>query len=280
MSRMIIGCHLSTSKGYANMAKEAVSIDGNTFQFFTRNPRGGRQRKLDEKDIQKMLDTMGEHEFGPIMGHAPYTLNPASDKEHVQEFARLAMKEDLERLSYMPGSLYNFHPGSHVGQGVDKGIELIVTALNEVMSADQDTIMCLEAMSGMGTEIGSEFEELGRIIDMVDHPEKMGITIDTCHIWDGGYDIVDDLDGVLEEIDRYVGLDKLYAIHLNDSKNELGSKKDRHARLGEGHIGWEAIERIINHPSLKNLPFYLETPNDELSGYGEEIAKLREIYKG
>ena len=277
MSKLIVGSHLSTAKGYKSMAKDAVSIGANTFQFFTRNPRGGRQRKLDTKDIQGMLDIMDENDFGVIMGHAPYTINPASDKPHVQEFARLAMAEDIERLGYMPGALYNFHPGSHVGQGLEKGIELIVDVLNHVMTEDQQTIMCLETMSGMGTEIGSTFEELGMIIDRVDHKDKMGIVIDTCHIWDGGYDIVNDLEGVLEEIDKYVGLDRIKGVHLNDSKNELGSHKDRHAKLGEGLIGWEAISKIINHPVLKDLPFYLETPNEEISGYGEEIAELRAL---
>jgi len=274
-----IGCHLSSSKGYKAMGEDAVKIGANTFQFFTRNPRGSKAKKIDPKDVQALIEIMKEKEFSTILAHAPYTLNACSADEKTREFALQVMADDLERMEYLPNNLYNFHPGSHVKQGVEAGIKYITELLNTVLKPDQTTIVLLETMSGKGTEVGKTFEELKQIIDGVILSDKMGICLDTCHVYDAGYDIVNDLDSVLEEFDRIIGLNKLYAIHLNDSKNPFKSHKDRHEKIGEGHIGQEAIARIINHPKLRHLPFFLETPN-ELSGYASEIKMLKEAYKG
>lgn len=272
-----IGCHLSISKGYENMGKETLEIEANTFQFFTRNPRGGKIKELNVEDINNLLELMKKNNFSKILAHAPYTTNLCSDKEDIREFAKNMMKEDLERMEYLPGNMYNFHPGSHVGQGVEQGIEYIVKALNEVLIKNQSTTVLLETMAGKGTEIGRSFEELKTIIDKVSLKEKLGVCFDTCHINDAGYD-VSDIDKVLNEFDKIIGLKYLKAIHLNDSMNELGSHKDRHQKIGEGTIGITNFEKIINHPVLKDLPFYLETPND-LTGYAKEIKLLRNLYK-
>lgn len=272
----VIGSHLSISKGYLNMGKEATKIGGNTFQYFTRNPRGGSMRALDVEDMNNLSAYMKEHNFGTLLAHAPYTYNPCAAKEDLRAFAKQALTEDLERMEYLPGQMYNFHPGSHVKQGVDQGIEYIVECLNEILFPGMKTTVLLEVMAGKGTEIGSRFEEIARIIDGVKLKEYMGVCVDTCHIHEGGYDIVNNLDGVIDEFDRIVGLDRLKAIHLNDSKNPMGAHKDRHEKIGEGHIGIDAIARIVTHPKLTNLPFYLETPN-ELDGYAKEIAMLRSI---
>jgi len=272
-----IGCHLSISKGYENMGKETLEIEANTFQFFTRNPRGGKIKELNVEDINNLLELMKKNNFSKILAHAPYTTNLCSDKEDIREFAKNMMKEDLERMEYLPGNMYNFHPGSHVGQGVEQGIEYIVKALNEVLIKNQSTTVLLETMAGKGTEIGRSFEELKTIIDKVSLKEKLGVCLDTCHINDAGYD-VSDIDKVLNEFDKIIGLKYLKAIHLNDSMNELGSHKDRHQKIGEGTIGITNFEKIINHPVLKDLPFYLETPND-LTGYAKEIKLLRNLYK-
>ena len=274
-----IGCHLSVSKGFAAMGKEALNINANTFQFFTRNPRGSRAKQIDEKDIEAYLMIAEENSFAKIMGHAPYTLNPSSPDERTREFALEVVEDDLRRMAYLPNSLYNFHPGSHVSQGVDVGMEYIITLLNQVLTPNITTTVLLETMAGKGTEIGKTFEELNRILSGVTLQDKMGICLDTCHVFDAGYDIVNDLDGVLEEFNQVIGLDKLYAIHLNDSKNPLSSGKDRHEKLGEGFIGIDALIRIINHPKLRHLPFILETPN-ELPGYAEEIKLMRKAYQG
>lgn len=273
-----IGCHLSISKGFHKAALDAVSIGGNTFQFFTRNPRGGKAKDLDLEDINKLKQIMEEYNFAPLFAHGAYTMNLASDKSHTREFAKMILKDDLERLKVIPNAYYIFHPGSHVGQGSKKGIELIVEALNESIAEDNDTIILLEGMSGKGTEIGRNMEELKTIIDGVKYNKNLGICIDTCHLYSSGYDIVNDLDGVLKRIDNTVGLDRLKAIHLNDSKVEFASNKDRHEVIGQGTIGLESIVKLINHPVLRELPFNLETPN-ELEGYKEEIALLRRNYK-
>ena len=272
-----IGCHLSTTKGYENMGKEALKIGANTFQYFTRNPRGGKAKDINEKDILALRKLMEENNFAKILAHAPYTLNGCSADESTREFASEMMADDLERLKYLPTSLYNFHPGSHVKQGVDVGINYIVEMLNKVLKPEHTTIVLLETMAGKGTEVGRTFEEIAEIISRVELNEKMGVCLDTCHVYDAGYDIVNDLDGVLEEFDRIIGLDRLHAIHLNDSKNPFKSHKDRHEKIGEGEIGFEAIKRIINHPKLRNIPFFLETPN-ELDGYKNEIEVLRKEY--
>ncbi len=272
-----IGCHLSISKGYENMGKEALEIEANTFQFFTRNPRGGKIKDLNIEDINNLLEIMKKNQFAKILAHAPYTMNLCSDKEDIREFAKNMLKEDLERMEYLPGNMYNFHPGSHVGQGVEKGIAYIVKALNEVLNKNQSTTVLLETMAGKGTEIGRSFEEIKTIIDKVSLKEKLGVCLDTCHINDAGYD-VSDIDKVLNEFDKIIGLKYLKAIHLNDSMNVLGSHKDRHQKIGEGTIGISNFEKIINHPVLKDLPFYLETPND-LIGYAKEISLLRNLYK-
>ena len=273
-----IGCHLSTTKGYENMGKEALKIGANTFQYFTRNPRGGKAKDINEKDILALRKLMEENNFAKILAHAPYTLNGCSADESTREFASEMMADDLERLKYLPTSLYNFHPGSHVKQGVDVGINYIVEMLNKVLKPEQTTIVLLETMAGKGTEVGRTFEEIAEIISRVELNEKMGVCLDTCHVYDAGYDIVNDLDGVLEEFDRIIGLDRLHAIHLNDSKNPFKSHKDRHEKIGEGEIGFEAIKRIINHPKLRNIPFFLETPN-ELDGYAKEIEMLKAAYE-
>lgn len=271
-----IGCHLSVSKGFLAMGKQAIAIGGNTFQFFTRNPRGGKAKDIDKADADALLELMKENNFAKILAHAPYTLNPCSNDEKTREFAFQTMEDDLRRMEYLPHNLYNFHPGSHVGQGVDKGIELISEVLNSVLFEDMTTTVLLETMAGKGSEVGSRFEELRAIIDRVELSDKMGVCLDTCHVFDGGYDIKENLDGVLEEFDRVIGLDRLKAIHINDSKNPLGSHKDRHEKIGEGFIGLDAFERIVTHPILRSLPFYLETPN-ELDGYQKEIELLKKF---
>ena len=273
-----IGCHLSTTKGFENMGKEALSIGANTFQFFTRNPRGGKAKAIDQKDIDGLRKIIDENKFAKVLAHAPYTLNACSADENTRKFAQEMMADDLERMEYLPNSLYNFHPGSHVKQGVDVGIDYIVEMLNNVIKPEHTTTVLLETMAGKGTEVGRSFEEIAEIISRVNHKEKMGVCLDTCHVYDAGYDIVNDLDNVLEEFDRIIGLDRLHAIHLNDSKNPFKSHKDRHEKIGEGSLGLEAITRIINHPKLRRLPFFLETPN-ELDGYAKEIELLRDAYK-
>ena len=273
-----IGCHLSTTKGFKNMGKEALSIGANTFQFFTRNPRGGKAKDIDEKDIAGLLEIMKENNFATILAHAPYTLNGCSADENTRKFATEMMADDLVRMEYLPNNLYNFHPGSHVKQGVDVGIDYIVEMLNTVLKPEQTTTVLLETMAGKGTEIGRSFEEIAEIINRVELKDHLGVCLDTCHVYDAGYDIVNDLDNVLEEFDRIIGLDRLKAIHLNDSKNPFKSHKDRHEKIGEGTLGLEGISRIINHPKLRHLPFFLETPN-ELDGYKNEIELLKEQYK-
>ena len=273
-----IGCHLSSSKGYLAMGKTAVEIGANTFQFFTRNPRGGSAKPLDVKDMEEYREFAQEHDIDHILAHAPYTLNACAADEGLRTFAKETMTDDLMRLEYVPGSCYNFHPGSHVKQGVEVGIKYIVEMLNEILSPEQSTTVLLETMAGKGSEVGRSFEELRQIIDKVELDSHMGVCLDTCHIYDGGYDIVQHLDDVLEEFDAIIGLDRLKAIHLNDSKNPMGSHKDRHEKIGEGSIGLEAITAIINHPRLKLLPFYLETPN-ELPGYQKEIELLKSLYQ-
>ena len=272
---LYIGCHLSSSKGFAAMGRQALELGANTFQFFTRNPRGSRAKDLDTADAAALTELMASHGFGPVIAHAPYTLNLCSGEEKNRAFARETMADDLRRLEFLPGQLYNFHPGSHVGQGTDTGVALIAEALNQILRPDQSTTVLLETMAGKGSEVGGRFEELRAILDQVELSGKMGVCLDTCHVSDAGYDIIHDLDGVLTEFDRILGLDRLKAIHLNDSKNPPGSRKDRHACLGEGTIGLEALTRIIRHPALKHLPFCLETPN-ELPGYARDIALMRQ----
>lgn len=272
---LTIGCHLSSSKGYLAMGKEAVKIDANTFQFFTRNPRGTKAKAIDENDVERFLAFAKENGIEQILTHAPYTLNACSADEHLRELARDTMADDLRRMEYTPGNCYNFHPGSHVGQGAEAGIAFIADMLNQILKPEQRTTVLLETMSGKGSEVGREFEELREILDRVECKERMGVCLDTCHVWDGGYDIVNDLEGVIGKFDRIIGLEKLKAIHLNDSLNPLGAHKDRHAKIGEGCIGEEALKRVVTHPALKDLPFYLETPN-ELPGYAREIAVMRE----
>jgi len=273
-----IGCHLSSSKGYLAMGKDAVSIGANTFQFFTRNPRGGNAKAIVPSDVEAYLAYADEHGISRILAHAPYTLNACSADEHLREFARNTMADDLARMEYTPGCCYNFHPGSHVKQGVETGITYIADMLNAILKPEQSTTVLLETMAGKGSEVGRSFEELREILDRVTLSDHMGVCLDTCHVWDGGYDIVGHLDEVLTEFDRVIGLSRLRAIHLNDSKNPLGSHKDRHAKIGEGCIGKEALIRVVNHPALRTLPFYLETPN-ELPGYAAEIALMRENYR-
>ncbi|WP_234123641.1 deoxyribonuclease IV [Clostridium hydrogenum] len=273
-----IGCHLSVSKGFEHMGKEALDINANTFQFFTRNPRGGKAKAIDAEDVTALLKLTKENNFAQLLGHAPYTLNACSADENTREFAVQAMEDDLKRMELIPGNLYNFHPGSHVKQGIEVGINYIVAMLNSILKPEQTTKVLLETMAGKGTEVGSRFEELKEILDRVKLSDKMGVCLDTCHVYDAGYDIVNDLDGVLDKFDKIIGLNKLYAIHLNDSKNPFSSHKDRHEKIGEGSIGIEAITRIINHPKLKGIPFFLETPN-ELPGYAEEIKLLRSLYE-
>ena len=272
---ILIGNHLSASKGYAAMGKAALALDANTFAFFTRNPRGGKAKEIDEKDVEKFLNFAKEHEFGKIVAHAPYTMNLCAAKEDVRSFSKEMLLDDLKRMEYTPYNYYNFHPGSHVGQGAEKGIALIAEALNEALKPEQTTTVLLETMAGKGTEVGRTFEELREILDRVELNDKMGVCLDTCHVWDGGYDIVNDLDGVLNEFDRVIGLDRLKAVHFNDSMNDCGSHKDRHAKIGEGKIGAEAMRRVALHPLLEGRPFILETPNDD-EGYRREIQMVRE----
>lgn len=273
-----IGCHLSSAKGFLAMGKEAVNIGANTFQFFTRNPRGGSAKALDLEDIRNYLSFAEENGIGNILAHAPYTLNACAKDEGLRKFAFETMQDDLRRLEHLPGTMYNFHPGSHVSQGAEKGIELIAEHLNRLFEEEFSTTVLLETMAGKGSEVGRSFEELRAIMDKVDKREKLGVCLDTCHVFDGGYDVVNDLDGVLKEFDSVIGLDKLKAIHLNDSLNTLGCHKDRHAKIGEGGIGLAAMEKIINDERLRTLPFYLETPN-ELPGYQKEIALLKGLYR-
>ena len=272
---MLIGNHLSASKGYAAMGKAALALDANTFAFFTRNPHGGKAKEIDEKDVEKFLNFAKEHEFGKIVAHAPYTMNLCAAKEDVRSFSKEMLLDDLKRMEYTPYNYYNFHPGAHVGQGAEKGIVLIAEALNEALKPEQTTTVLLETMAGKGTEVGRTFEELREILDRVELNDKMGVCLDTCHVWDGGYDIVNDLDGVLNEFDRVIGLDRLKAVHFNDSMNDCGSHKDRHAKIGEGKIGAEAMRRVALHPLLEGRPFILETPNDD-EGYRREIQMVRE----
>ena len=276
MSTLYIGNHTTSSKGYAAMAKQMIANGGNTFAFFTRNPRGGRAKAINEQDVQKFLILAKEHHFGKIVAHAPYTMNACAAREELRDFARETFRDDLRRMEYTPGNYYNFHPGSHVGQGAETGIRKIAEILNDVLTDDQSTTVLLETMSGKGSEVGRNFQEIRSILDRVNHKEKMGVCLDTCHVWDGGYDIVHDLDGVLDEFDQIIGLSRLKAVHLNDSLNDLGSHKDRHARIGEGKIGLEALVNVIRHPALEGIPFILETPNDD-EGWTREIALLREV---
>ncbi len=269
-----IGCHLSSSKGFEAMGKTAIDIGANTFQFFTRNPRGSKAKAIDVKDVEKLRVLMKEHKIEVVLAHAPYTLNACSADENTREFARMTLKDDLERMEYLPGNLYNFHPGSHVKQGNEKGIDLIAEILNEILWEEQQTIVLLETMAGKGTEIGRSFEEIRAIMDKVELKDKLGVCLDTCHIHDAGYDICNRLDDVITEFDDVIGLEHLRAIHLNDSLNILGAKKDRHAKIGEGEIGLEAIVQIINHKDLKEIPFYLETPCD-VEGHKAEIELLK-----
>ena len=271
-----IGCHISSAGGYLAMGERAVALGANTFAFFTRNPRGGAAKAIDPDDVAAFLALCAAHGIERLVAHAPYTLNPCGEKPHVQAFARTAFADDLQRMEHTPGQFYNFHPGSHVGQGVETGIEKIASVLNEVLFPDMRTTVLLETMAGKGSEIGGRFEELRAILDRVELDGKLGVCLDTCHIWDAGYNIVDDLDGVLSEFDRVIGLERLKAVHLNNSLNDRGSHKDRHARITEGRIPLDAIVRIIRHPALDGLPFILETPNDD-AGYAQEIALLREL---
>lgn len=273
-----IGNHLSSSKGFLHMGKEALDLKADTFAFFTRNPRGSKAKAIDDKDIQAFLQLAKEHHFQKLVAHAPYTLNPCSNREEVREFAHNTMADDLARMEKLPNNYYNFHPGSHLKQGIDFGIEAIAKCLNDIMWQDQQTTVLLETMAGKGTEVGSKFEELSAILAKVKLQDKIGVCLDTCHIWDGGYDIVNHLDEVIEEFDNVIGLHRLKAIHLNDSKNPLASHKDRHEKIGMGQIGLDALVRVINHPALKHLPFILETPNDH-EGYAHEIALLRSHYQ-
>ena len=276
---LYIGNHTSSSKGYLAMRKQTLANGGNTFAFFTRNPRGGRAKDINLQDVQEFLQLAQENHFGKIVAHAPYTMNCAGAKENLRDFARETMADDLKRLELTPGNYYNFHPGNHVGQGAETGIARIAEILNEVLTEEQSTTVLLETMSGKGSEIGRNFDELRQIIDRVERKDKLGVCLDTCHVWDGGYDIVNNLDGVFTEFDSVIGLDRLKAIHLNDSMNGLGSHKDRHAKIGEGEIGLEALVRVIRHPATKGIPFILETPNDD-EGWTREIALLRKEYEG
>lgn len=273
-----IGSHLSISKGFYAIGQQALSIGANTFQFFTRNPRGGAARKIEQADVDALVELMDKNNFAPIVAHAPYTMNLCSAKPETREFAQNTLSDDLKRMEYLPHNYYNFHPGSHTGQGLETAVEQISTALNSAMTDDMTTTVLLETMAGKGTEVGKSFEELRMIIDKTERSEKIGVCLDTCHVFDAGYDIVNNLDGVLEEFDKIIGLERLKAVHLNDSMNPIGSHKDRHQRIGEGSIGIDAFERIINNPALCKLPFCLETPN-EPEGYAHEISLLRSIYK-
>ena len=272
-----IGCHLSASDGFLAMGKTALSIGANTFQFFTRNPRGSKAKAIDPADVAAFLALAAENGFGTLVAHAPYTINPCSKDERTREFARMTLADDLRRMEHIPGNVYNFHPGSHTGQGIEAGICQIAETLNAILTPDIRTTVLLETMSGKGSEVGSRFEELREIIDRVELSDKLGVCLDTCHVSDAGYDIADDPDGVLAEFDRVIGLDRLRAVHVNDSLNPVGSHKDRHARIGEGCLGAEALGRVVRHPALQGLPFVLETPN-ELPGYAREIALLKELH--
>lgn len=272
-----IGCHLSSSKGYMNMLKETEYVGGNTFQFFTRNPRGGQAKTIDPDDAALFCKESKEKGFALILAHAPYTLNPCAEKENVREFTKMTMADDLQRMEFTPGNLYNFHPGSHVGQGIEVGIELISSMLNSILKPEMTTTVLLETMAGKGSEVGSRFEEIKAIIEKVELSDKLGVCLDTCHVFDAGYDVVNNLEGVLDEFDKVIGIDRLKAIHINDSKNPYQSHKDRHEKIGEGHLGTDAFKNIINHPKLRNLPFFLETPN-ELDGYKHEISVLKGLY--
>ncbi len=276
MPQLFLGCHLSSSKGFLALGKTALRIGANTFQFFTRNPRGSKAKTLDLADAQALRELMAEHGFGKIIAHAPYTLNACSADAHVREFALETMADDLIRMEALPGNFYNFHPGSHVGQGAERGIILIADTLNQILQPEQSTTVLLETMAGKGSEIGRRFEELREILDRVELGDKMGVCMDICHVFDAGYDIVDDLDGVLTQFDRVIGLERLCAVHLADSRNPLGSAKDRHAPIGEGQIGLDAFRRIVRHPVLSKLPMCLETPHDE-EGHAREIELLREL---
>lgn len=276
---LTIGCHLSSSAGFYHMGKEAIEIGANTFQFFTRNPRGSKAKSIDQKDVERFHVFSRENGIERILAHAPYTLNACSKDPHVREFALETMADDLVRMEYVPGNCYNFHPGSHVGQGAEEGIRLIADTLDQILKPEQTTTVLLETMSGKGSEVGRSFEEIRAILDRVELQDHMGVCLDTCHVYDAGYDIVNDLDGVLEQFDRVIGLNRLRAIHMNDSKNPFASHKDRHEKIGQGSIGAEAMIRIINHPALQGIPVYLETPN-ELDGYAEEIRFLKENYQG
>lgn len=277
MGEFTIGCHLSSAKGYTGLAKDAISIEANTFQFFTRNPRGGKAKAIDEKDVATFHELAAAHGITRFLAHAPYTMNPAAANEETRTFAIDLLRDDLERMEYTPNQLYNMHPGCHVKQGTEVGISLIADAVNQVLTPAQTTTLLFETMAGKGTEVGATFEELAELMSRVELTDHVGVCLDTCHVWDGGYNIVDDLDGVLESFDTIIGLDRLKAIHLNDSKNPCGAHKDRHERIGQGFIGIQAFERIINHPALRDLPFFLETPQDNLSGWGEEIALLKTL---
>ena len=272
-----LGCHLTSAKGYEHMAKDAISIGADTLQFFTRNPRGGAAKDIDAADVDRFLKLSAQHDFGRIVAHAPYTLNPCSKEAKTREFAHMVMTDDLQRMEYVPGNYYNFHPGRHVGQGTETGIRMIADMLNDIMKSEQTTTVLLETMAGKGSEIGGRFEELRAIIDRVNLKDKIGVCLDTCHVHDAGYDIVNNLDGVLSEFDRVIGLSRLKALHINDSKNPMGAHKDRHACIGEGFLGKEAFIKVITHPLLQGLPCILETPQESLQGYGEEIKMLREM---
>ncbi len=276
---MLIGNHLSASKGYAAMGRAAVALGANTFAFFTRNPRGGKAKEINPEDVKKLLSLMEEEQFGKLVAHAPYTMNLCAAKEEIRQFSKDMIADDLARMEYTPGNYYNFHPGSHVGQGAERGKELIAEALNAVLAEEQTTTVLLETMAGKGSEVGRSFEELRDILERVTLKDKMGVCFDTCHVWDAGYDIVNDLDGVLKEFDEIIGLNRLMAVHFNDSMNPCGAHKDRHARIGEGCIGAEAMRRVATHPLLAGKPFILETPNDD-EGYRREIALVREWAKG
>lgn len=275
---LYIGNHASSSKGYAAMGRQMVKNGGNTLAFFTRNPRGGKAKELDMKDVEKFLAITEENHFGKLVAHAPYTMNACAAKEDLRDFAREIMTDDMKRMEATPGNYYNFHPGSHVGQGIEIGIQKIAEILNDVLTEEQSTTVLLETMAGKGSEVGGRFEEIRAIMELVEQKEKLGVCLDTCHVWDAGYDIVNHLDEVLEEFDRIIGLSNLKAIHLNDSMNGLGSHKDRHAKIGQGEIGLEALSAVTRHPALKGIPFILETPNDDV-GWAEEIALLREKYE-
>ncbi len=277
---MYIGNHLSSSKGFEAMGKHAIELGANTIAFFTRNPRGGKAKEIDPEDAKRFLALKEAQKFGPIVAHAPYTMNPCAAKPELRQFAKEMFADDMRRMEYIPGNYYNFHPGSHVGQGAENAIPLTAEMLNECMSGEQSTIVLIETMAGKGSEIGRNFEEIKSIIDLV-QPKlqgKLGVCLDTCHVWDGGYDIVNDLDGVLEQFDNVIGLDRLKAVHLNDSMNDRGTHKDRHEKIGKGYLGTDTFERIVNHPALRDLPFILETPNED-EGYAKEIALLRSLQK-